>query len=88
MVLSGVFPVISTEVPGRTGHSYSNLYFNAKNAVVRSVYYKVRSGDSLARIAKKFNVKVTDIVKWNQIDTKKYLQPGQSLKLYVDVTRT
>lgn len=61
---------------------------HAKNAVVRSVYYKVRSGDSLARIAKKFNVRVNDIIKWNQIDTKKYLQPGQSLKLYVDVTRT
>lgn len=61
---------------------------HAKNAVVRSVFYKVRSGDSLARIAKKFNVKVSDIIKWNQIDGKKYLQPGQSLKLFVDVTQT
>jgi membrane-bound lytic murein transglycosylase D len=60
----------------------------SQNAVMRSVYYKVRNGDSLARIAQKFNVSVSDIAKWNQLDTKKYLQPGQSLKLFVDVTRT
>ncbi|NVK23815.1 MAG: LysM peptidoglycan-binding domain-containing protein [Gammaproteobacteria bacterium] len=61
---------------------------STKKGVVRSVYYKVRSGDSLARIAQKFKVKVTDIAKWNNLNMKKYLQPGQSLKLYVDVTNT
>lgn len=60
---------------------------SGKNAVMRSVYYKVRNGDSLARIAGKFNVKINDIVKWNNINKKKYLQPGQKLKLYVDVTK-
>lgn len=60
----------------------------ADNAVMRAVTYKVRSGDSLARIAKKFKVKVSDIAKWNQLDTKKYLRVGQALKLYVDVTNT
>lgn len=58
------------------------------NAVMRSIIYKVRNGDSLARIAQKFNVTVNDIAKWNQLDLQKYLQPGQSLKLYIDVTRT
>lgn len=59
-----------------------------KSAVMRSLTYTVRSGDSLARIASKFNVKIGDIQRWNQINPKKYLQPGQKLKLYVDVTRT
>ena len=58
------------------------------NAVMRSIIYKVRNGDSLARIAQKFKVSVSDIAKWNKLDKKKYLQPGQSLKLYIDVTRT
>ncbi|MDA8622447.1 LysM peptidoglycan-binding domain-containing protein, partial [Psychrosphaera sp.] len=58
-----------------------------QTGVVRKVTYKVRNGDSLARIAQKFKVNVTDIAKWNKLDTKKYLQPGQSLKLFVDVTR-
>ena len=58
------------------------------SGIVRKVTYKVRNGDSLARIAQKFKVKVQDIAKWNQLDTKKYLQPGQALKLFVDVTRS
>ena len=56
--------------------------------VIRKVGYKVRRGDSLARIADKFNVRVKDIVYWNKISKKKYLQPGQHLTLYVDVTRS
>lgn len=62
---------------------------NAKNRkIIRRVGYKVRRGDSLARIAGKFNVSVKQIVNWNKIDRRKYLQPGQSLTLYVDVTRS
>jgi len=59
-----------------------------KDAVMRTLTYTVRNGDSLARIAGKFNVKVSDIQKWNQSKLKKYLQPGQKLKILVDVTRT
>ncbi|MDX1706215.1 LysM peptidoglycan-binding domain-containing protein [Pseudidiomarina sp.] len=57
------------------------------SGVVRSVSYKVRSGDSLARIANRFSVTIADIEKWNQISRSSYLQPGQQLKLLVDVTR-
>jgi membrane-bound lytic murein transglycosylase D len=60
----------------------------SQNAIMRAITYKVRNGDSLARIAQKFKVKVVDIAKWNQLDLKKYIKPGQSLRLYVDVTRT
>lgn len=56
--------------------------------IIRRVGYRVRQGDSLARIAGKFNVSVKQIVSWNKIDKQKYLQPGQSLTLYVDVTRS
>lgn len=56
--------------------------------IIRRVGYRVRQGDSLARIAGKFNVSVKQIVSWNKIDSGKYLQPGQSLTLYVDVTRS
>jgi membrane-bound lytic murein transglycosylase D len=59
-----------------------------RDAVMRTLTYTVRNGDSLARIAEKFNVKVSDIQKWNQAKLKKYLQPGQKLKIFVDVTRT
>ncbi|CAH0990277.1 hypothetical protein SIN8267_00369 [Sinobacterium norvegicum] len=59
---------------------------NNRTATTRKLGYKVRSGDSLARIAGHFKVAVSDIVKWNTLDSQDYLQPGQRLTLYVDVT--
>jgi peptidoglycan lytic transglycosylase D len=55
------------------------------DAMVRKVGYRVRKGDSLARIANRFAVNVSDIASWNNLNTGRYLQPGQSLVLYVDV---
>jgi membrane-bound lytic murein transglycosylase D len=76
--------------PGKTLVVWVNKVSNNQNkgAVMRSLTYTVRNGDSLARIADKFNVRIDDIQKWNQIAEQKYLQPGQKLKIYVDVTRT
>lgn len=52
----------------------------------RTVNYRVRPGDSLAKIAQRFSVTVDDIVKWNNISTERFLQPGQQLTLLVDAT--
>lgn len=57
------------------------------NKVIRKVGYKVRKGDSLARIASKFSVSVGDIKRWNPKADTKYIHPGQSITLYVDVTK-
>ena len=54
-------------------------------AMVRKVGYRVRSGDSLSAIASRFSVNVRDIASWNDLNTDRYLQPGQSLVLYVDI---
>jgi len=54
--------------------------------VIKKLSYKVRSGDNLSAIAYRFSVTVKDIQKWNQA-LKKYLQPGQKLTLYVNVTK-
>ena len=53
----------------------------------RAIHYTVRKGDSLARISSRFKVTVSDLRKWNALRKGRYLQPGQRLKLYVDVTR-
>ncbi len=58
-----------------------------KDKTVRTVHYTVRSGDSLYRIAQKFSVSIADLRRWNNLSRKKHLQPGQNLKLYVDVTQ-
>ena len=54
------------------------------SAKIRKLSYKVRRGDSLYLIGKKFSVSVSDIKKWNNIDEKKYLQPGQRLTLFIN----
>jgi membrane-bound lytic murein transglycosylase D len=56
----------------------------ARKAQIRKVHYGVRRGDSLARIAARFNVRVKDIISWNHLDVSDYLQPGQKLLLYVN----
>lgn len=56
-------------------------------ARIRRLTYVVRRGDSLAAISSRFRVSVSEVVKWNKISTEAYLQPGQRLVLYVDVTK-
>jgi len=53
----------------------------------QQVHYRVRKGDSLARIAQKFSVTIAKLRQWNSLKKGKYLQPGQRLTLYVDVTQ-
>jgi len=60
-----------------------------RKEVIRKVNYRVRKGESLALIASKFNLSVGAIKKWNsRLGRKKYIQPGDKVTLYVDVTQT
>jgi len=59
-----------------------------RDNMVRRVGYTVRSGDSLRRIANRFNVGVSEITQWNDLNMQDYLQPGQRLKLFVDIRNT
>lgn len=49
----------------------------------RQVSYKVRSGDTLSRIAQVFGVTVSDLVSWNGISKHATLRPGQKLTLNI-----
>lgn len=72
--------------PKRAPSTLSIAANHSSKDVVRKVNYRVRSGDSLSRIASRFNVSVAQITKWNTLNKKKYLQPGQKITLFVDVT--
>ncbi len=43
--------------------------------------YVIRKGDSLWSIARRFNVSQSELVSWNGISSRNYLQPGQKLKV-------
>ncbi|MGY3926344.1 lytic transglycosylase [Aeromonas simiae] len=63
----------------------SRLIVSGKSATASSssVSYQVRRGDSLSSIAAKFQVAVVDVVRWNQLDRRNHLQPGQTLTLFI-----
>ncbi|RLA43127.1 MAG: lytic transglycosylase [Gammaproteobacteria bacterium] len=61
----------------------SSLAMASTNKTPTARGYQVRQGDSLHRIAGKFNVSISDIITWNALQPNKYLQPGQKLTLYV-----
>ncbi len=57
----------------------------ASAASTRLVRYKVKNGDSLMQLSRKFGVSVGDLRKANpEASGKKGLRPGQSLKIVVD----
>ena len=65
-----------------------NLSAPPRRNITKRIGYKVRRGDSLARISNKFKVSISQLKRWNRsVRTKKYLQPGQWLTLIVDVAR-
>ena len=43
--------------------------------------YRVKAGDNLAEIAKKYNVTVEQLMKWNNIEEGGVLTVGQLLKI-------
>jgi membrane-bound lytic murein transglycosylase D len=80
--------------PGDTLRAGQKLVLNTRASAAkkpsssgssREVSYKVRSGDTLSRIAKVFGVTVSDLVNWNGISKQTTLRPGQ--KLTVNVRR-
>lgn len=58
----------------------------ARNTSTKANPYIVQHGDSLWLIARKFDIHVTDLLKWNNIKKGKHLQPGQSLVVQQTVT--
>lgn len=55
--------------------------------IIQPVRYTVQQGDSLYQIARRFNVTISDLRRWNDLPKERILQPGQKLQLQVDVTR-
>lgn len=78
-----------TELAIFTGAEVQVTSIPAENQVIRKVNYRVRNGESLSVIANKFNLPMSSVRKWNkEVASRKYLQPGDRITLYVDVTNT
>ena len=71
-----------------SSNSVENLSAPPHRSIIKRIGYRVRHGDSLARISSKFRVSIAQLKSWNvSLRNKKYLQPGMWLTLLVDVAR-
>ena len=66
---------------------WENIKAFQRDAVYRTIYHTVRSGDTLSKLAHRHKVSVSRIKDWNRLHDKRYIQPGQVLTLHVDMTR-
>lgn len=68
-----LIPLSDSVAPGRPG----------SNALARQrLRYRVRKGDSLYTIARRFQVSVTDLKRWNRVG--RYIRPGEKLTVFID----
>lgn len=58
--------------------------FQAADPGVNAVVHRVRSGDTLWAIARRYNVYITQITRWNSIGTHDLLHLGQNIVVYVN----
>ncbi|RFQ41161.1 LysM peptidoglycan-binding domain-containing protein [Pseudomonas sp. ATCC 13867] len=65
------------------GGSAQQVAARGKGKQDSATYYKVKRGDSMYLIAKRFNVEMQHIKRWNP-RSGKALKPGQTLTLYLD----
>lgn len=47
------------------------------------ITYQIKSGDTLHKIASKFDVSKKDILSWNKVKDESYIHPGQELTIYM-----
>jgi membrane-bound lytic murein transglycosylase D len=62
------------------------IWPHGKQAKKKTAQDIVRRGDSLDRISRRFKVSINDLVNWNSLDRKKYIKPGQKLKVSSNAT--
>ena len=80
---------IFNDEPSVGGLTTASAEPRATDAMMRSVYYRVRQGDSLSKIAGRFNTTVAAIKAKNSfLNQQKYLQPGDQLTLVLNVRKS
>ncbi|KAA0446406.1 MAG: LysM peptidoglycan-binding domain-containing protein, partial [Candidatus Thioglobus sp.] len=55
--------------------------------IKRTIFYRVRSGDSLSKIAHKFSVRISQLRKWNKLLAGKPLKIGKKLKIIKPIVK-
>ncbi|MFW5500589.1 MULTISPECIES: LysM peptidoglycan-binding domain-containing protein [unclassified Maridesulfovibrio] len=70
-------------IPDNNARSSARSVAKAENVKQQMVKYRVRRGDNLWKIARRFGVKVSSLMEWNSLNSKSILRPGDRIKVYV-----
>jgi len=62
---------------------YERIRQDLPSKQLRTMLYPVKSGDTISRIASKFNITSSQIQEWNEIKDPSKIFPGQVLKLFL-----
>ncbi|HXG27800.1 MAG TPA: LysM peptidoglycan-binding domain-containing protein [Nevskiales bacterium] len=79
--LSGQVVMAGTtlRIPRAPAHELPVPELASRRTAPASITYVIRPGDSLWRIAQQHGVRVTDLVRWNNLSPSATLQPGRTL---------
>ncbi len=70
-------------IPNNSGAATKQAVKDAGKVKTQLVRYKVRRGDNLTSIARKFGVTISELRKWNTLNSRSTIYAGQRLKVYV-----
>ncbi len=70
-------------IPDNNARSSARSIAKAENVKQQLVRYRVRRGDNLWKIARRFGVKVSSLMEWNSLNSKSIIKPGDNIKVYV-----
>ena len=70
-------------LPNSSSQATQQAVKDAEKVKTQLVHYKVRRGDNLTTISRKFGVKVSDLREWNSLNSRGTIYTGQKLKVYV-----
>jgi len=70
-------------IPNSSNQATKQAVKQAEKVKTQLVHYKVRRGDNLTTISRKFGVRVSDLRKWNSLNSRGTIYAGQRLKVYV-----
>jgi peptidoglycan lytic transglycosylase D len=82
-LVSGGAPVSRYRRHRRHHSSYYATSYSSTEGSARRVVYTVRSGDTLWRIARLFQVRVAQILAWNAMSSRTHILAGQKLTIRV-----
>lgn len=50
---------------------------------IKTIHYKIKRGETLALISRRFKVSVADLLRWNELPKHHTLMPGQQITVYI-----